>query len=155
MAQIDGCDAIMLGAPTYMGMVSGPFKCFAGATAPSNMTKDGRELDRWGYYPGLGAIGSASGASMPTTRGRSGSGERGLPSSPRSSTGRVVFLRRSSAGPGVCCCPGSLLYFRTQGAEEFAESDSCAVHQRSSVVAAVPLLPITFEKPSAKLNASR
>lgn len=115
MAQIDSCDAIMFGAPTYMGMVSGPFKCFADATAPfwfdqrwkdkiaggfttsgyasgdkvmtlhylatlaaqlrmiwvgpatppSNVTQDGRELDRWGYYLGLGAIGSAFEAGYP------------------------------------------------------------------------------------------
>ena len=29
---LDGADAIIFGSPTYMGMVSGPFKCFADAT---------------------------------------------------------------------------------------------------------------------------
>ena len=32
-AQLDAADAIIFGSPTYMGMVSGQFKCFADATA--------------------------------------------------------------------------------------------------------------------------
>jgi NAD(P)H dehydrogenase (quinone) len=32
LAQLDGADAIVFGAPTYMGMVSGQFKTFADAT---------------------------------------------------------------------------------------------------------------------------
>lgn len=108
MAELDQSDAIMFGSPTYMGMVSGQFKCFADATAsrwfnmgwkdkiaggfttsgyasgdkvmtlhymatlaaqlrmlwvgpsapPSNLTQDGRDIDRNGYYLGVGAIGS-------------------------------------------------------------------------------------------------
>ncbi|MEM7336280.1 MAG: flavodoxin family protein [Chloroflexota bacterium] len=34
LATLAGSDAIIFGSPTYMGMVSGPFKCFADATAP-------------------------------------------------------------------------------------------------------------------------
>lgn len=34
MATLSASDAIIFGSPTYMGMVSGPFKCFADATAP-------------------------------------------------------------------------------------------------------------------------
>ena len=34
MASLSASDAIIFGSPTYMGMVSGPFKCFADATAP-------------------------------------------------------------------------------------------------------------------------
>ena len=33
MSTLASSDAIVFGAPTYMGMVSGPFKCFADATA--------------------------------------------------------------------------------------------------------------------------
>ncbi|MEO0561688.1 MAG: flavodoxin family protein, partial [Chloroflexota bacterium] len=105
---LNEADAIVFGSPTYMGMVSGPFKCFADATAPmwfqmswkdkiaggftssgyasgdkvmtlhymatlaaqlrmiwvgpaappSNITQDGQDIDRWGYYIGVGAIGS-------------------------------------------------------------------------------------------------
>lgn len=33
LTRIDGADAIILGSPTYMGMVSGQFKAFADATA--------------------------------------------------------------------------------------------------------------------------
>lgn len=108
MADLDASDAIIFGSPTYMGMVSGPFKCFADATAPiwfqmgwkdkiaggftssgyasgdkvmtlhymatlaaqlrmvwvgpaappSNITQDGQDIDRWGYYIGVGAVGS-------------------------------------------------------------------------------------------------
>lgn len=32
-AQLDAADAIIMGSPTYMGMVSGPFKCFADASS--------------------------------------------------------------------------------------------------------------------------
>lgn len=32
-AKLDAADAIIFGSPTYMGMVSGQFKCFADATA--------------------------------------------------------------------------------------------------------------------------
>ena len=32
LAQLDAADAIIFGSPTYMGMVSGQFKCFADAT---------------------------------------------------------------------------------------------------------------------------
>lgn len=109
MAQLTAADAIIFGAPTYMGMVSGPFKCFADATAPlwfqmawkdkiaggftssgyasgdkvmtlhymatlaaqlrmvwvgpaappSNITGDDQDIDRWGFYLGVGALGSA------------------------------------------------------------------------------------------------
>lgn len=108
IADLTASDAIIFGSPTYMGMVSGPFKCFADATAPlwfqqtwkdkiaggftssgyasgdkvmtlhymatlaaqlrmlwvgpaappSNITQDGQDIDRWGYYIGVGAIGS-------------------------------------------------------------------------------------------------
>lgn len=108
LAELTVSDAIIFGSPTYMGMVSGPFKCFADATAglwfqmawknkiaggftssgyasgdkvmtlhymatlaaqlrmiwvgpaapPSNITQDGQDIDRWGYYIGVGAIGS-------------------------------------------------------------------------------------------------
>ncbi|MEM6283828.1 MAG: flavodoxin family protein, partial [Chloroflexota bacterium] len=34
MEALAASDAIIFGSPTYMGMVSGPFKCFADATAP-------------------------------------------------------------------------------------------------------------------------
>lgn len=105
---LTAADAIIFGAPTYMGMVSGPFKCFADATAglwfgnvwqdkiaggftssgyasgdkvmtlhylatlaaqlrmvwvgpaaqPSNITGDPRDIDRWGFYLGVGALGN-------------------------------------------------------------------------------------------------
>lgn len=108
MSELNISDAVIFGAPTYMGMVSGPFKCFADATAPlwfqmawkdkiaggfttsgyasgdkvmtlhymatlaaqlrmiwvgpaappSNITQDGQDIDRWGYYLGLGALGN-------------------------------------------------------------------------------------------------
>ena len=108
VADLTASDAIIFGSPTYMGMVSGPFKCFADATAPlwfqqtwkdkiaggftssgyasgdkvmtlhymatlaaqlrmlwvgpaappSNITQDGQNIDRWGYYIGVGAVGS-------------------------------------------------------------------------------------------------
>lgn len=108
MAELTASDAIIFGAPTYMGMVSGPFKCFADATAsiwfqmawkdkiaggfttsgyasgdkvmtlhylatlaaqlrmvwvgpaapPSNITGDGENIDRWGFYLGVGALGN-------------------------------------------------------------------------------------------------
>ncbi|MDX2137338.1 MAG: flavodoxin family protein [Chloroflexota bacterium] len=108
MAQLAEAYAIIFGAPTYMGMVSGPFKCFADATAPlwfqqpwrdklaggftssgyasgdkvmtlhylatlaaqlrmiwvgpaapaSNITGDGQNIDRWGFYMGVGALGN-------------------------------------------------------------------------------------------------
>lgn len=108
IAELTASDAIIFGSPTYMGMVSGPFKCFADATAPlwfqqtwkdkiaggftssgyasgdkvmtlhymttlaaqlrmvwvgpaappSNITQDGQDIDRWGYYIGVGAVGS-------------------------------------------------------------------------------------------------
>ncbi len=107
MNELAASDAIIFGSPTYMGMVSGPFKCFADATAPiwfnmgwkdkiaggftssgyasgdkvmtlhymatlaaqlrmvwvgpaappSNITQDSEDIDRWGYYIGVGAIG--------------------------------------------------------------------------------------------------
>jgi NAD(P)H dehydrogenase (quinone) len=106
--ELQTADAIVFGAPTYMGMVSGQFKCFADATAPiwfnrawkdkiaagftssgyasgdkvmtlhylatlaaqlrmlwigpaempSNITQDGRDLDRNGYYIGVGVVGN-------------------------------------------------------------------------------------------------
>lgn len=108
MGELTASDAIIFGAPTYMGMVSGLFKCFADATAgiwfsqawkdkiaggfttsgyasgdkvmtlhylatlaaqlrmvwigpsaaPSNITGDDQDIDRWGFYLGLGALGS-------------------------------------------------------------------------------------------------
>lgn len=33
LSRLDRADAIIFGSPTYMGMVSGPFKCFADATS--------------------------------------------------------------------------------------------------------------------------
>lgn len=108
LAQLSASDAIIFGSPTYMGMVSGPFKCFADATAPfwfdqswkdklaggftssgypsgdkistlhymvtlaaqlrmiwvgpgenpSNITGDSRQIDRWGFYLGVGVVGN-------------------------------------------------------------------------------------------------
>ncbi|MEM9954716.1 MAG: flavodoxin family protein [Chloroflexota bacterium] len=108
MTALTDSDAIIFGSPTYMGMVSGVFKCFADATAPhwfqqtwkdkiaggftasgyasgdkvmtlhylatlaaqlrmlwvgtqappSNVTGDEQDIDRWGYYIGVGAVGS-------------------------------------------------------------------------------------------------
>lgn len=108
MTKLTAADAIVFGAPTYMGMVSGPFKCFADATAPlwfdmawknklaggfttsshpsgdkvmtlhylatlaaqlrmlwigpaepaSHLTGDGQDIDRWGYYLGVGTLGT-------------------------------------------------------------------------------------------------
>lgn len=105
---LSASDAIIFGAPTYMGMVSGPFKCFADATAPlwiqmswkdklaggfttsshpsgdkvmslhymatlaaqlrmvwvgpaepaSHIVGDDQGIDRWGYYLGVGTLGS-------------------------------------------------------------------------------------------------
>lgn len=104
-------DAIVFGAPTYMGMVSWQFKAFAEATAPmwmtstwkdkiaggftasgfasgdkvvtlhylatlaaqlrmiwvgagdmsSRLTGDGRDVDQWGYYLGVGGVGGQPG----------------------------------------------------------------------------------------------
>lgn len=108
LAELTAADAIIFGAPTYMGMVSGVFKCFADATAgvwfqmgwkdkiaggftssgyasgdkvmtlhylatlaaqlrmlwvgpaapPSNLTGDDQDIDRNGYYLGIGAVGN-------------------------------------------------------------------------------------------------
>jgi NAD(P)H dehydrogenase (quinone) len=108
MQQLQSSDAIIFGAPTYMGMVSGVFKMFADATAPlwfqntwqdklaggftssgyasgdkvmtlhylatlaaqlrmvwvgpaappSNITGDGQSIDQWGFYLGVGALGT-------------------------------------------------------------------------------------------------
>ncbi|MER3554043.1 MAG: flavodoxin family protein [Meiothermus sp.] len=119
MAELDASDAIVFGAPTYMGMVSGVFKCFADATAPlwvqqtwkdklaggfttssypsgdkvmslhylatlaaqlrmlwigpaapaSNITGDGVEMDRWGYYIGIGGVGSVQPGAEPPDAG--------------------------------------------------------------------------------------
>lgn len=116
MEQLSASDAILFGAPTYMGMVSGPFKCFADATAPfwfdrswqdklaggftssgypsgdkvmtlhylitlayqlrmvwigpselpSNVTQDGQNLDRWGYYLGVGVVGNLQQEDQPS-----------------------------------------------------------------------------------------
>ncbi len=105
--EIDRCDGVVFGSPTYMGMVSGPFKSFADATSDrwvdhrwqdkiaggfttagypsgdkvmtllylvtlaaqlrmvwvgpaepsSTLTGDGRGIDRWGTFLGLGAMG--------------------------------------------------------------------------------------------------
>lgn len=115
MESLNRSDAIVFGSPTYMGMVSGQFKCFADATAgqwfqmgwkdkiaggfttsgyasgdkvmtlhymatlaaqlrmlwvgpaapPSNITQDGQDIDRWGYYLGVGALGSIQGQDLP------------------------------------------------------------------------------------------
>ncbi len=115
LEKIGGCDAIVFGAPTYMGMVSGPFKCFADATSPlwfnhgwqdkiaagfttsgygsgdkvmtlhylatlsaqlrmvwvgptaqsSTLSQDGRDIDKWGFYLGLGAMGKVYGDDFP------------------------------------------------------------------------------------------
>jgi NAD(P)H dehydrogenase (quinone) len=115
MEQLTASDAIIFGAPTYMGMVSGVFKCFADATAPvwfqqtwkdkiaggftssgyasgdkvmtlhylvtlaaqlrmiwvgpgempSNVTQNPADIDRWGYYIGVGALGSVSDENLP------------------------------------------------------------------------------------------
>jgi NAD(P)H dehydrogenase (quinone) len=111
MGVLTSADAIVFGAPTYMGMVSWPFKAFAEATAPmwmtsgwkdkiaggftasgfasgdkvvtlqylatlasqlrmiwvgagdmsSRLTGDGRNVDQWGYYMGVGAVGGQPG----------------------------------------------------------------------------------------------
>lgn len=108
MATLSASDAIIFGSPTYMGMVSGAFKCFADATAPiwfnqgwkdklaggftssgypsgdklstiqymvtlaeqlrmiwvgagapaSNITNDGQDIDRNGFYLGVGVQGN-------------------------------------------------------------------------------------------------
>jgi NAD(P)H dehydrogenase (quinone) len=39
IAKLDSSDAIIFGSPTYMGDVSGQFKCFADATAPRWFTR--------------------------------------------------------------------------------------------------------------------
>ena len=107
LAALAASDAVVFGAPTYMGMVSGVFKMFADATAPiwfsqawrdklaggftssgypsgdkvstlhylatlagqlrmvwvgpaappSNLTGDGEDVDRWGFYLGVGVAG--------------------------------------------------------------------------------------------------
>lgn len=108
MSELNNSDAIIFGSPTYMGMVSGPFKCFADATAPfwmtmawkdklaggftssshasgdkvmtlhymatlsaqlrmiwvgtaapaSHLTGSNEGIDKWGYYIGVGTLGS-------------------------------------------------------------------------------------------------
>jgi NAD(P)H dehydrogenase (quinone) len=108
LEQLHAADAIVFGAPTYMGMVSAPFKAFADATAPlwmthawqdklaggfttsshpsgdkvmtlhylitlaaqlrmvwvgpvaqaSHITGSGEGVDQWGYYLGVGALGT-------------------------------------------------------------------------------------------------
>jgi NAD(P)H dehydrogenase (quinone) len=108
MRTLEASDAIIFGAPTYMGMVSAPFKAFADATAPlwmshgwqdklaggfttsshpsgdkvmtlhylvtlaaqlrmvwlgpvaqaSHMTGSQEGIDQWGYYLGVGALGT-------------------------------------------------------------------------------------------------
>ncbi|MEM7799245.1 MAG: flavodoxin family protein [Chloroflexota bacterium] len=115
MGQLTASDAIIFGSPTYMGMVSGQFKCFADATAPhwfqmtwkdkvaggfttsgyasgdkvmtlhymatlaaqlrmmwvgpaapaSNLTGDGQNIDRWGYYLGIGGVGNMQSQDFP------------------------------------------------------------------------------------------
>lgn len=116
MATLSDSDAIIFGTPTYMGTVSGPFKCFADATAPywfdqswkdklaggftssgyasgdkvmtlhylvtlaaqlrmiwigpaapaSNITQDGQDIDRWGYYLGVGVVGNMQQENQPS-----------------------------------------------------------------------------------------
>ena len=108
MNRLNDADAIVFGSPTYMGSVSGVFKCFADATAPtwmnhgwqdklaagfttsshpsgdkvmtlhylvtlaaqlrmvwlgpvaqaSHMTGGSEGLDQWGYYLGVGGLGT-------------------------------------------------------------------------------------------------
>lgn len=116
MQKLQASDAIIFGSPTYMGMVSGLFKCFADATAPlwmemawkdklaggftssshpsgdkvmtlhymatlatqlrmiwvgtgeaaSHMTGSDEGIDKWGYYMGVGTLGTIQdGASVP------------------------------------------------------------------------------------------
>ncbi len=117
--KLNAAHAIVFGAPTYMGMVSGIFKCFADATAPhwmshswqdklaggfttsshpsgdklmtlhylvtlaaqlrmvwlgptaqaSHMTGSSEGIDQWGYYIGVGALGTVqpSIGSQPTS----------------------------------------------------------------------------------------
>ena len=110
MNALNAADAIVFGAPTYMGMVSGVFKCFADATAQtwfshawqdklaagfttsshpsgdkvmtlhylvtlaaqlrmvwlgpvaqaSHLTGSGEGVDQWGYYLGVGALGTVN-----------------------------------------------------------------------------------------------
>jgi NAD(P)H dehydrogenase (quinone) len=117
MGALSAADAIVFGAPTYMGMVSWQFKAFADATAPmwmssawkdklaggftasgfpsgdkvvtlhylatlaaqlrmiwvgpsdmsSRLTGDGRNIDQWGYYLGVGVVGGQPG--QPTNEG--------------------------------------------------------------------------------------
>jgi NAD(P)H dehydrogenase (quinone) len=111
VTSLQSSDAIVFGAPTYMGMVSWQFKAFADATAPmwmtsawkdkiaggftasgfasgdkvvtlhylatlaaqlrmiwvgagdmsSRLTGDGRNIDQWGYYLGVGGVGGQPG----------------------------------------------------------------------------------------------
>lgn len=108
LESLSASDGIIFGSPTYMGMVSGPFKCFADATAPfwfnmswkdkiaggftssgfasgdkvmtlhymatlaaqlrmiwvgpaapsSSLTQDGRGIDHYGFYLGVGVVGN-------------------------------------------------------------------------------------------------
>jgi NAD(P)H dehydrogenase (quinone) len=100
MGALSAADAIVFGAPTYMGMVSWQFKAFAGGftasgfpsgdkvvtlhylatlaaqlrmiwVGPSDMssrlTGDGRNIDQWGYYLGVGVVGGQPG--QPTNEG--------------------------------------------------------------------------------------
>ena len=113
MQHLNESDAIIFGSPTYMGMVSGLFKCFADATAPhwmsmawkdklaagftssshpsgdkvmtlhymmtlaaqlrmlwigpaeaaSHLTGSDKGIDKWGFYNGVGTLGSVRGDS--------------------------------------------------------------------------------------------
>ncbi len=119
LERIQASDAVIFGSPTYMGMVSGVFKCFADATAPiwfsqswkdkiaggftasafpsgdkvmtlhymatlagqlrmiwvgpdaaaSITTSDGRDIDRWGFWIGVGAQGSTAAGSGEVSAG--------------------------------------------------------------------------------------
>ena len=119
LATLAASDAIVFGAPTYMGMVSGVFKMFADATAPlwfsqawrdkiaggftssgypsgdkvstlhylatlagqlrmiwvgptapaSNLTQDGEDIDRWGFYLGVGVQGQMQDGDATPTAG--------------------------------------------------------------------------------------
>jgi NAD(P)H dehydrogenase (quinone) len=57
LARLDGADAIIFGSPTYMGMVSGQFKCFLDATSGRWMQGSWNSKLAAGFTTSLGLSG--------------------------------------------------------------------------------------------------
>lgn len=61
LSRLDGVDAIIFGSPTYMGMVSGPFKCFADATSARWMRQGWKDKLAGGFTTSASPSGDKQG----------------------------------------------------------------------------------------------